>query len=226
MMRFFSLARYFFFLASKWNIGIAWHILIEEIRGERRYKLKTTGFDKLKSLAAKGIDTSHATIYMPASYDMLELVFSALKDQQLQHFVDLGCGRGRAMAVAAHFGFTKITGIEFSEQLSDQATKNLSSTGKRIPGLQWNVINADVRSYNIPNDADCIFIFNPFDEVVLTRVIHNIERSLRSNPRNIHVIYLTPHYRHIFDMNGYKIVKQIRIMEFLDGIIYSKGFTA
>ena len=125
MMRFFSLARYFFFLASKWNIGIAWHILIEEIRGERRYKLKTTGFDKLKSLAAKGIDTSHATIYMPASYDMLELVFSALKDQQLQHFVDLGCGRGRAMAVAAHFGFTKITGIEFSEQLSDQATKNL-----------------------------------------------------------------------------------------------------
>lgn len=216
--------RYFIFLASKWDMQIAWHILLEEIKGERKYGLHSTGFDDLKTLSENGTDTSHATIYMPASYDILETCFSFLQEYKLKHLVDLGCGKGRAMAVAAHFGFNKITGVEFSEKLADEAKKNLSSTGKKIPSLQWEVIIQNVRHYEIPADSDCIFLFNPFDQVVLGNVLDNIESSIQNNPRSMYVIYLTPNYRQLFDSSGYKVIKQIRIMEYLDAVIYNKGF--
>ena len=82
-MRFFTYIKYFFYLASNWNLRIAWHILDKEIKGEKKYGIQTTGADELKKLEAKGIDISHATIYMPASYDLLETVFTELKQKEL-----------------------------------------------------------------------------------------------------------------------------------------------
>ena len=64
--------KYFFYLAHNWNIKIAAYILYHEIKGEKKYNIQTTGVDELKSLDKKGIDISHATIYMPVSYPVIE----------------------------------------------------------------------------------------------------------------------------------------------------------
>ena len=65
--------RYFFYLVFNWNIRIAAHIIKQEMRGEKKYAINTTGADDLENLEDKGIDISHATVYMPASYDLLEM---------------------------------------------------------------------------------------------------------------------------------------------------------
>jgi hypothetical protein len=55
MRKFFSYTKYFFYLAFRWNIRIAIHILLQEIKGERKYGINTTGADELRSLEEKGI---------------------------------------------------------------------------------------------------------------------------------------------------------------------------
>ena len=43
------------------------------------------------------------------------------------HFVDLGSGKGRALFLASKAGFGKVTGVEFSGELHQQAQKNIES---------------------------------------------------------------------------------------------------
>ena len=60
--------KYFFYIALNWNIKIAWYIIRREIIGEKKYSINTTGADELKQLEEKGIDITHATIYMPGNF--------------------------------------------------------------------------------------------------------------------------------------------------------------
>ena len=221
-MRTFKYIRYFLYLASNWNIGIAWHIIRNEIRGEKKYGINTTGADELKKLEDKGIDISHATIYMPASYDLLETVFGELNRFNLSHFLDIGCGKGRVMCVAASNGFTKVTGIDFSKEFCNEAVHNLEIIKKNIPSLSYKVVNNDAFYYEIPDDVDCIFLFNPFDEMVLGAVIENIQQSLDEFPRQIYVVYLNPIFKKEFLSNGYKEIFHKKKIRYLEASILKK----
>jgi len=108
--------QYLFYLAFNWNWTIAFIIIRQEIRGEKKYQINTTGADELKSLEKEGIDITHSTIYMPVTYGVIENAFDKLNLKANKHFLDIGCGKGRALCVAAFSGFKKITGIDFSKK--------------------------------------------------------------------------------------------------------------
>ncbi|MEP6712074.1 MAG: class I SAM-dependent methyltransferase [Ferruginibacter sp.] len=214
--------QYFFYLAYNWNVRIALHIIKNEIKGEKKYGINTTGADELKKLSQKGIDISHATIYMPASYDLLEEIFKHVEIKSFKHFVDIGCGKGRAMCVAAANGVDKITGIDFSKELCDAAAINLAKIKQHFPGAQYKITNNDAFYFEIPNDADCIFMFNPFDEIIMSGVINNIEESMEQNPREVTIIYLNPLQKHLFISNGYKEIFHTKNLHYLEGAIFHK----
>jgi SAM-dependent methyltransferase len=214
--------RYFFYLASNWNIRIALHIIRNEIRGEKKYGIQTTGADELGSLEDKGIDIRHATIYMPVSYDVIEDIFTKYDPSRSKHFIDIGCGKGRAMCVAANLGAGKVTGIDFSKDFCEQSKLNLFATQQRFPQLQYKVWNNDAFYFEIPEDADCIFMFNPFDEVIMSGVIENIDISLEKNPRKITVIYANPQHKDLFLKAGYRQSYHTQKMKYLEAAVLKK----
>lgn len=218
-MHTFRLLRYFFYLASNWNLNIAWHILSAEIRGEKKYDIDTTGADELKSLAEKGIDTTHATIYMPASYDLLEIVFDRLKTTPVRHLIDFGCGKGRVLCVAAYHGFTKVTGLDISKEFCEVAKENLHRVLVKKPHLHFTVINNDAFYFEIPADADCLFFFNPFDEVLMSGVVENILDSLRKKPREIRVVYFNPLHKKLFTSQGFEEIYNVKKLRYLEASI-------
>jgi SAM-dependent methyltransferase len=218
-MKFFSYIKYFFYLASNWNIRIGLYIIRQEIKGEKKYGIDTTGADELRSLENKGIDTDHATIYMPASYGLLEDIFLQLKNTSHLHFLDIGCGKGRALCMAAQHGFGKVTGIDFSKEFCLVAEKNLAVTKQKMPGLQYQVINNDAYYYEIPNDADCIFLFNPFDDFILNAVAENILESFEISPRTITLIYVNPVYKQELTNVGFKQIYHTQRMKYLEAVI-------
>jgi SAM-dependent methyltransferase len=215
--------RYFFYMAYNWDIRIAWHIISKEIRGEKKYGIDTTGADELKELDNLGIDIEHATIYMPASYDLLEEVFTEAKIAEFVHFIDIGCGKGRSLCVAASFGVRKITGIDFSKSFCLDAKSNLSKILPKCPGLDFKIHNNDAFYFEIPDDGDCIFLFNPFDDVIMSGVIENIEMSLERNPRKMTIIYFNPLQKHLFLENGYSQVFHRQKMTYLEAVILTKS---
>lgn len=212
--------RYFMYLSSNWSVKIATHILKHEIAGEKKYGIDTTGADELKALEKKGIDISHATIYMPATYDLLEEIFSILRPNKNSHFLDIGCGKGRVMCVAAHYHFKKITGIDFSKKLCDAANKNLLATQQQLPYLNFSVINSDAFYYEIPTDVDYIFLFNPFDDVIMSGVVNNILQSHWKKPRKITLIYLNTLHKQLFIDVGFIPIWHSLKMKYIEAGIF------
>ncbi|MFZ1528454.1 MAG: class I SAM-dependent methyltransferase [Ferruginibacter sp.] len=208
--------QYFFYIAFNWNPRIALHMIRHEIRGEKKYGINSTGADELHSLEANGIDIDNATIYMPAPYDLLEEVFEKLSIGSFKHMIDIGCGKGRAMCVAAAFGAKKITGIDFSKELCRAAEANLHGYRKKFPELVCTILNNEAFYYDIPPDADCIFMFNPFDEVIMSGVIENIDISLQQNPRSMTIIYFNPLEKHLFTAAGFKELHHVKRLKYLE----------
>lgn len=218
-MRALSYINYFFYLAFNWNFKIARHVISREIKGEKKYGINTTGADELKSLEKKGIDIEHATIYMPVSYDLLEEVLQAANNLVIKpgnHFLDIGCGKGRALCVAAYYGFTKLTGIDFSKKLADAAAANLELTRQKFPGIQYTIYNNDAFYFEIPDDVTCIFLFNPFDEVIMSGVVFNILESLKRNKRTITIIYVNDLHKETFTIAGFSEVYYKKTMRYLE----------
>ena len=217
--------KYFFYISFNWNLRIAARIVRTEIKGEKKYGINTTGADELNDLDEMGVDITHATIYMPVSYELLEEIFTQLNPstiKPLNHFLDIGCGKGRAMCVAAHKGFTKITGIDFSKKLCEAAKQNCSVTQQKIPGVEFDIINNDAFYYDIPADVDCIFMFNPFDEIIMSGVANNIHESLRLYPRKMKIIYVNPLHKTLFTNTGFKEIYYSKKMKYLEvSILYN-----
>lgn len=221
-MKTFAFIQYFFYLGINWNWSIAFHILLHEIKGESKYGIHTTGSDELKKTKAAGVDISHATVYMPASYLLLEDIFSRLPVDNLNHFVDIGSGKGRALCVAAHNRFKKVTGIDFSGELCTRAESNLLLTKKIFPSLNYSLINKDACAVEIPPDADCIFFFNPFDQVIMSAVTNNIIDSYKKNPRTIYIVYLNPLYKNDLLQAGFKEIYYTCRMKYMEAVILRK----
>jgi len=215
----FTFLRYFFYLGINWNWRIATSIIKQEIEGEKIYGINTTGADELASLAKKGIDTSHATIYMPISYVLLNTLLKQLPTKPVKHFLDIGCGKGRILCVATHNGINKVSGVDISKDLCADATANLELTKVQFPLLEYAIFTKDAMNFEIAADVDCIFLFNPFDVVVMGAVVYNIMESAQENPRDITVIYANPLYQDLFEEEGFVETYHTKEMKYLEAAI-------
>jgi len=98
---------------------------------------------------------------------------------------------GRVVILAALRGFRKVIGVEYSVQLAEVARQNVQRAAKRLR-CPVEIVNADAQSYPLPDDADLIFMNNPFRGSVLASVIRNIRESIRAHPRKVWIIFVTP----------------------------------
>lgn len=196
--------KYFFFLAWNWDLRIAIALFIQEIKGEHKYGIDTTGSDMLLSLKKTGTDISNSTFYMPVSYQLLENTFTVIPKNNRHHFVDIGCGKGRALCVAGNFEYQKLTGVDFSEAFCNKAISNLELTQKKGNDFSFNVEHANAENFHLPPDADTIFFFNPFNENIVKMVVANIKKSLQSHPRKMFIIYVNPINKQLFERNGFE----------------------
>ena len=107
-------------------------------------------------------------------------------------FVDLGCGKGRALLVAAQLGFRQVIGVEFADELPEIARENA-----RIMGFgEITVIQGDAGEFLFPAGDLVVFLHNPFWIPVMRRVVENLRRARYGR---LFVLYLTPQIPEILD---------------------------
>jgi SAM-dependent methyltransferase len=108
-------------------------------------------------------------------------------------FVDLGCGKGRVVMVAAQYGFRNIVGVDFSPELCRVAERNISEFRKRRPvESEIRILHSDVVEYAVGSNDSVFFLYDPFSKEVLGKVIENIKASLAATPRSLCLIYNSP----------------------------------
>jgi SAM-dependent methyltransferase len=111
-------------------------------------------------------------------------------------FVDLGCGKGRALLVAAKLGFKQVIGVEFAHELAKIAKENLAKM--QIPNAI--VVLADAAEYRFPEGELVVYLYNPFSREVMEKVAANLGKLLS---QKLYVIYKVPDCAAVFDATGF-----------------------
>ena len=118
-------------------------------------------------------------------------------------FVDLGCGKGRALVLAALCGFKHVTGIDYSPSLCATAEKNLAFFRSRSRrSFRSRVVAMDAADYAFTREDTVVYLFNPFDSSVLAAVLARLRRSLEHHPRRVWIVYLNPVWRSTIETTG------------------------
>jgi hypothetical protein len=181
------------------------YVLIADCWFDIRYGTDTIKFSELKALTIKSANKGRGVEYQPTRILPLKKVL-----QQIQPMipagsvlVDLGSGKGRVLMASSEFAFREVRGIEFARELCDIARRNCESY-RRARGTSTNIeiIESDVVDYPIKSDENVFFLFNPFDDVVLSRLLANIRRSLETASRKITIVYCNPKLNHVIEKQG------------------------
>ena len=145
----------------------------------------------------------HATYYQPITCRHLKIIFKEAKKTQIpfEHFIDIGSGKGKACFYAAQTRtFKKITGIEFSLSLVKVANRNKTIAGHR----NITFLNEDAATYSLP-DANClIFLFNPFDDIILEKFVANNYGHFKRHDSIIAYAYDV--HRETLLLNGFRTI--------------------
>lgn len=104
-------------------------------------------------------------------------------------FIDLGCGKGRALILAHEAGFSDLIGVEISPKLAQAARKNL-----RKLNIAAEIIEANVSTYELPDEPVVVFLYNPFGVLTMQAVLN----MLRRHRQSLHIVYINPRHRDLF----------------------------
>lgn len=165
-----------------------------------KYKTDTRNRISLEDLTVTGENKEHGSFYQPTMALSFNRLLDTIPLPSESVLVDFGCGKGRVLLLAALRGIKKAVGIEFSPELCEIARNNVRIVEQATGScLNISVIEGDVTHYEIEDDQNIFFLFNPFDDVILEAVVKNIQLSLRRRPREIAMIYYNPVHSHILD---------------------------
>lgn len=118
-------------------------------------------------------------------------------------FLDIGSGKGRVLILALDFGFKKLVGVDYAAELCEIARQNLSAVRRRGGFTTPVEIHCcDAAEYDFNDDETVIYMYNPFDAVVLAKVMGRLCASLQRAPRKIWLIYLHPRWHSAIESTG------------------------
>jgi SAM-dependent methyltransferase len=105
-------------------------------------------------------------------------------------FIDVGSGKGRALLMAANYGFKRIIGVEFMPELHRVAQANIARcASERQQCRQIESICLDARDFQFPMEPLVLYLFNPFSEPTFAAVLENLRSSVEQAPRPVYVAY-------------------------------------
>jgi SAM-dependent methyltransferase len=124
--------------------------------------------------------------------DIAELDFSQYV------FLDLGSGKGRTLMMASDYPFRRIVGIELLPALNQIAKQNLAlykSESQKCFAIE--TVCADASTYPLPVAPLVLYMFNPFPEWPLRRVLGHVTECLNGDQRPVYLLYHNPEQEHV-----------------------------
>ena len=160
---------------------------------DRRHGTDTSGkipLDQL-TLCNDALGRAECTWYEPMSAKAFDQIMGRLSLNFGNFcFVDFGSGKGRVLLLAAKYGFRKIIGVEFAEELCHVAASNVEiyNVNAKARG-QIDVFCMDARRFSIPDGPVMLFFYSPFTGSVMQEVLDNIATSFARSKRDIVIIF-------------------------------------
>ena len=183
--------------------GVAGRI-VHHFRWLREFRRRDSAFDKRLGVDTKGPvglwhlrvrsdNLQHAIRYEGVNPDLFRRALSEISENfHGFSFIDLGCGKGRALLLANELNFSQIIGVEFATELAAVARKNCERAG-----VKATVLSQDAVQFSFPPGNVVVYLYDPFGPSVLDPVL---DRLLASTNAKCYIVYVNPvHRRQCFD---------------------------
>ncbi len=147
---------------------------------------------------------SMISAYTGSQPGIVRRALSALGDIKDYALVDLGCGKGRATAVATEFPFREVIGVELSAELAATARANAAIVARRFPDRpQVTIVEANVVDFPLPPGKLVFFNYHSFGQQLIAQIIGRFEAALASGELpHMFFVYLNPVHPQGFDASA------------------------
>jgi len=108
-------------------------------------------------------------------------------------FVDLGCGKGRAVLLASEFGFREAIGVELNAELAETARANAriwTAAGKAESPIRIEC--TDATEVDWPAGPCLVYMYNPFAKPVMQAVVEAMRERFGDRRDEVEVVYQKP----------------------------------
>ena len=158
----------------------------------------------LAGLTIRGNNREYGHDYRPTPCALFEWLVGAINyDLSRLTFVDYGAGKGRVLLLASQHPFHAVGGIEFAEELHDDAIMNIAQFPRsRMKCRNVECVLDDASQVGPPGGEAVHYFFNPFSREVFAEVLHNIVVSYRQRPRRLYLILVEPVATDLIEHSG------------------------
>jgi len=176
---------------------------------DEEYGVRTSGLIAGRHLKCGHRHDRHNTAY----YGVAPSVFRSLVGRWQRRrpaarmeeftFIDVGAGMGRAVLLAAELPFHEVIGIEMHPTLARIARKNLAiwqAAGRaRAP---MRIVCGDAVEFKMPAGPCLAFLFNPFGETVLRRLLAAWSKSFAERPGQLDILYVNNEQERVLELQA------------------------
>jgi cyclopropane fatty-acyl-phospholipid synthase-like methyltransferase len=111
-------------------------------------------------------------------------------------FIDIGCGTGRVLCLAARRRVQQVIGVDLSPEMVRAAAANVETVrGRRVCKVDALVADAAEFDYG---ETTCAYMFSPFKHTVLARVLDKIKADRSGRPFRCAFVNLNEWQRETF----------------------------
>lgn len=150
--------------------------------GERLLNIDTRGVAELEKRSAEHFP------YAASSYLGTRAVLNRLRLGSRDVVIDIGCGKGRVVCIAAQYAVRGVIGIDTSADLLAAAEKNAAALRRQRAPITFVRASAYEFDYS---DVTALYLFNPFGPATMMRTLARINET-RSGP--VRIAYVNPVY--------------------------------
>lgn len=164
-------------------------------------------------------DSLHHNRYEPTPYDLLDILFEDYRLTAQDQLVDVGSGKGRLNFYVHHFFGAKSVGIEMNPAFHAQALENKKSylTQHKGAGTSIDFYNCLAQDYQIADQDNKFYFFNPFSAQVFISFLNQILRSAEQAPRSVDVVlfFASQEYNDYLETStAFQLIEEISLPDF------------
>lgn len=113
----------------------------------------------------------------------------------------------------------KVEGIDISPEMCNHAIAVLNNKIKDICGSSFSIVCDNAENHPINEEVGVIFLFNPFDEIIMKGLIGQVIQSLLKKPRQLMVLYASPMHKNLWLNAGFRETCSTTKFKWIEGSV-------